>query len=67
MDYIEGKVGEEVFFKMYREVDCVVDMPACTLVNIILRQFPDSKVIVTMLVLMILMRCQGDSDGQDRQ
>ena len=68
VDYIEGRLGEEVFLEMYREVDAVVDMPACTLVNIILRQFPDSKVTLMMvMVFMILMRCQGDPDGQDRQ
>ena len=67
VDYIEGRLGEEVFLEMYREVDAVVDMPACTLVNIILRQFPDSKVTMMMMVFMILMRCQGDSDGQVRQ
>ena len=46
VDYIEGRVGEEVFHEMYKEVDCVVDMPACTLFNIIHKQFPDAKVIL---------------------
>lgn len=46
MDYIEGRRGEEVFYEMYREVDVVVDQPAATLFNLILQQFPDSKVIL---------------------
>jgi len=46
VDFIEGRVGEEIFSEMYREVDAVVDQPACTLFGLILRQFPDSKVIL---------------------
>ena len=45
LDYFEGRVGPEVFLEMYKEVDVVVDQPACTLWNIILGQFPDVKVI----------------------
>jgi len=46
LDYFEGRLGEEVFLEMYREVDVVVDQPACTLWNIIRGQFPDAKVIL---------------------
>ena len=42
VDYLEGRVGEEVFTEMYREVDAVVDMPACTLSMVIHQQFPDA-------------------------
>ena len=38
-------MGEEIFLEMYRDVDVVVDQPACTLWHIILRQFPEAKVI----------------------
>ena len=48
VDYLEGRVGEEVFTEMYREVDAVVDMPACTLSMVIHQQFPDAKVILTI-------------------
>ena len=54
VDFIEGRRGEEVFLEMYRDVDAVVDMPACTLVNIILKQFPDSKVILMRMLLMMI-------------
>ena len=46
LDYLEGRVGEEVFLEMYREVDAVVDMPASTLSMVIHQQFPDAKVIL---------------------
>ena len=46
LDFFEGRVGEEVFKEMYDDVDVVVDQPACTLWNIILKQFPDAKVIL---------------------
>jgi len=46
LDYLEGRVGEEIFTDVYRDVDVVVDQPACTLWRIILRQFPDAKVIL---------------------
>ena len=46
MDFIEGRVGEDIFSEMYREVDAVVDQPTCTLFSLILHQFPDSKVIL---------------------
>ena len=39
-------MGEEIFLEMYRDVDVVVDQPACTLWHIILRQFPEAKVIL---------------------
>ena len=48
VDYLEGRVGDEVFTEMYREVDAVVDMPACTLSMVIHQQFPDAKVILTI-------------------
>ena len=38
-------MGEEIFLEMYRDVDVVVDQPACTLWHIILRQFPEAKAI----------------------
>ena len=44
IDFFEGKVGDEIFREMYQNVDAVVDQPACTLWNIILKQFPDAKV-----------------------
>ena len=44
LDFFEGRLGEEVFLEMYKDVDVVVDQPACTLWNIIRRQFPDVKV-----------------------
>ena len=46
LDFFEGRVGEEIFLEMYRDVDVVVDQPACTLWHIILRQFPEAKVIL---------------------
>ena len=46
LDFIEGRVGEEIFTDMYRDVDVVVDQPACTLWRIILKQFPEAKVIL---------------------
>ena len=39
-------MGEEIFLEMYRDVDVVVDQPACTLWHILLRQFPEAKVIL---------------------
>ena len=39
-------MGEEIFLEMYRDVDVVVDQPACTLWHILLRQFPGAKVIL---------------------
>ena len=44
VDFLKGKVGEEIFSEMYEDVDVVLDQPACTLWNIILKQFPDAKV-----------------------
>ena len=44
VDFLEGKVGEEIFREMYENVDVVLDQPACTLWNIIFKQFPDAKV-----------------------
>ena len=44
VDFLEGKVGEEIFKEMYENVDVVLDQPACTLWNIIFKQFPDAKV-----------------------
>ena len=46
LKFFDGAVGEEVFTEMYEDVDVVVDQPACTLWNILLRQFPESKVIL---------------------
>ena len=68
VDYLEGRVGEEVFLEMYREVDAVVDMPACTLSMVIHKQFPEAKVILILMVMMIMiMVIQGDPDGEVRQ
>ena len=44
LDFFEGRVGEEVFLEMYKDVDVVVDQPACTLWNIIRGQFPGVQV-----------------------
>ena len=46
LDYFEGRLGEEVFLEMYKDVDVVdVDVvAACNLWNIIRGQFPDAKV-----------------------
>ena len=44
VDFLEGKVGEEIFREMYEDVDVILDQPACTLWNIIFKQFPDAKV-----------------------
>ena len=44
--FFDGDIGEEIFLEMYREVDVVVDQPACTLWNIIYQQFPDAKIIL---------------------
>ena len=43
INFFEGRVGPEIFYKLYKDVDVVVDQPACTLWNIILSQFPDAK------------------------
>ena len=65
VDYLEGRVGEEVFLEMYREVDAVVDMPACTLSMVIHKQFPEAKVILMVMMIMIMM-IQGDPNGEVR-
>ena len=44
--FFDGDVGEEVFAEMYADVDVVVDQPACTIWNILLKQFPEAKVIL---------------------
>ena len=44
--FFDGDIGEEVFTEMYRDVDAVVDQPACTLWNILHQQFPEAKVIL---------------------
>ena len=46
VDFLEGRVGAEIFFKMYKDVDAVTDVPACLLWNVILSQFPEAKVII---------------------
>jgi len=46
LDFFEGRVGAEVFLEMYKDVDVVVDQPACTIWNILRGQFPDAKVIL---------------------
>lgn len=46
VDFLEGRVGAEIFFKMYKDVDAVTDVPACLLWNVILTQFPNAKVIL---------------------
>ena len=46
IDFFEGRVDESIFQKMYKDVDAVVDQPACSLWNILLKQFPDAKVIL---------------------
>ena len=44
--FFDGDIGEEVFGEMYRDVDAVVDQPACTIWNILFKQFPEAKVIL---------------------
>ena len=44
--FFEGDFGEEVLREMYEDVDVVVDQPACTLWNILLKQFPHAKIIL---------------------
>ena len=44
--FFDGDLDEEVFREMYEEVDAVVDQPACTLWNIIFKQFPEAKIIL---------------------
>ena len=44
--FFDGDVGEEVFAEMYADVDVVVDQPACTIWSILLKQFPEAKVIL---------------------
>ena len=46
LGFFDGDLGEEVFREMYEEVDAVVDQPACTLWNIIFKQFPEAKIIL---------------------
>merc|ERR1719244_367205 len=46
LDLYEGRVGEEVLLEIYRDVDVVVDLPACTAWHLLLKQFPNSKVIL---------------------
>ena len=46
LDFFDGRVGQEVFLDMYKDVDVVVDQPACTLWNIIREQFPGVKVCI---------------------
>ena len=44
--FFDGDIGEEMFLEMYREVDVVVDQPACTLWDILHQQFPEAKIIL---------------------
>ena len=46
MKFFDGDVGDEIFLEMYREVDVVVDQPACTLWSVLYQQFPDAKIIL---------------------
>ena len=46
LKFFDGDIGEEIFLEMYSEVDVVVDQPACTLWNILYKQFPDAKIIL---------------------
>jgi len=46
VEFLEGRVGPEIFQKMYKDVDAVTDVPACTLWNVIFTQFPDAKIIL---------------------
>ena len=44
--FFDGDLGEEMFLDMYRDVDVVVDQPACTLWYILHQQFPEAKIIL---------------------
>ena len=46
LKFFDGDVGDEIFLEMYREVDVVVDQPACTLWSVLYQQFPDAKIIL---------------------
>ena len=46
LDFLEGRVDDTVFKTMYKDVDAVVDNPACCIWSNIAKHFPDAKIIL---------------------
>ena len=46
VDYFEGRLEAKELMALYKDVDVVVDQPACTMWNIFFEAYPEAKVIL---------------------
>ncbi|XP_023339543.1 uncharacterized protein LOC111709854 isoform X2 [Eurytemora carolleeae] len=46
LDFLDGKKDSSFLMEQYRDIDVVVDQPACTLWYIFFKHYPEAKVIL---------------------